>query len=201
MDSVVMEKEKGFAQGELVVLRPVLEDDLRELAQLLAENPYEQEPTPWTYQRLKKKFEDKENPGLWERTKKTYCVVRKSGGVVGFIQESRDRGDMYWCTLHVAERLPDRDALGNDLVATYLAYKQRWRKPRRISFALLLVEEPKTQWLETAGFGCELAFERSALYRGEPVALVFYTWVADWALALRAERNLAPGEDRLRGRE
>jgi len=201
MDSVAVEKEKGFAEGEHVVLRPVLEDDLRELAQLMAENPYEHEPTPWTYQRLKKKFEDKDQPGLWERENKVYSVVRKSGGLIGFLKEAAERGDMYWCILHLGESLPDRDALGLDLVATYLAYQQRWGKPRRISFDLLLIEEQKVQWLEGAGFERELVFERSVLYRGEPVAVGYYTWIADWALARRAERVLAPGEDRLRGRE
>ena len=57
--------ERGFVEGEHIVLRPVLEKDLEQLAPLMAQNPCERKPTPWTLQRLKKKFEDEKDPGLW----------------------------------------------------------------------------------------------------------------------------------------
>lgn len=187
--------ERGFAEGELVVLRPVKEDDLRPLAQLMAENPYEHDPTPWTHQRLKQKFEDKEKPGLWERESKVYSVVRKIGDVVGYIREATQWENMCWCELHIHDGLADRDEHGRDLLATYLRYKQRWHKPRRISFALLMLEEQKIGWLTAAGFEQELVFDAAALHLGEPVAIAYFTWIADWALALRAEPQAVAGED------
>ena len=177
-------------------MRIVAEDtSLMPLARLLAENPYGQEQAPWTYQRLKKKFEDKDKPGLWDRENKTYSVVRKQGGAVGFINENTSDNQMFWCELHVGNGLSDRDALGADLVAAYLAYKERWHRPRRISFALLLVEEQKTQWLTAAGFEQELVFERAYFHQGQATALAYYTWCADWALARRAEQHPVPGEE------
>jgi len=187
--------EIGHAAGEHIVIRPVLVDDLRDLAQLLAENPYEDEPLPWTYQRLKKKYEDKENPGLWSHNAKTYTVARKQGGITGFIRESIDAGAKLWCGLHLGMDIPDRDALGGDSVATYLAFKQTWQRPRRISFALLLAEEQKCRWLAAAGFELELVFKRAHIYLGKPATLAYYTWCADWALAMRAEPCPVPGEE------
>jgi hypothetical protein len=187
--------ERGFAEGELVVLRPVKESDLLPLAQLMAECPYENEPIPWTYQRLKQKFEDKEKPGLWDQDSRIYTVLRKSGGVVGFIREATHAGEMYWCGLHLAESAADRDELGTELVAIYLRYKRHWHKPRRISFVLLRLETQKSNWLATSGFEEELVFHDAAFYRGKPAAIAYLTWIADWALALRAESQPVPGED------
>jgi len=195
METTTNTTERGFASGEHVVIRPVLESDLKELAQLMAENPYAREQVPWTYQRLKNKFEDKDKPGLWDREDKTYTVVRKSGGVVGYINERTSDGQMCWCALHIGSSIDERDALGADLVAAYLAYLKRWHRPRRISFALLQLEEQKTRWLTSAGFEQELVFERAYLNQGRAVALAYYTWCADWALAQRAERCPVPGEN------
>jgi hypothetical protein len=177
------------------VLRPVLQADLAELAKLMAENPYNHEQVPWTYQRLKKKFEDKDNPGLWERGDKTYAVLRRQGGIAGYATENTSDNQMYWCTLHVGSGISDRDALGIDLVATYLAYQKRWHQPRRISFAVLLLEDQKAGWLTAAGFEQELVFERSYFHNGQATSLAYYTWCADWALAMRAERHPVPGEE------
>lgn len=200
METTTTATERGFATGEHVVLRPVLETDLAELAKLMAENPYAPEPTPWTYQRLKKKFEDKDKPGLWDREDRTYAVVRRQGGVVGFIHEETEKDTKHWCELHIAMHEPDCDILGRDMVAAYLAYKQRWYRPRRISFALLLLEHQKVAWLTAAGFERELVFEQSVLHQGRPVALAFFTWIADWALASRGERHKVAGEANPRSR-
>ena len=186
--------QQGFAEGGHVVLRPVKEDDLRELARLLAENPYERERLPWTYQRLKKKFEDKDKPGLWDKERKTYVVLRKSGGVVGFIQETVWQSGKHWCELHVADRLADRDTLGADLVQAYFAYMQKWYRPWRISFAILALEQQKADWLTSAGFEKELLFEQAVFYEGKPEALCYFTWISDWALAARAGNFVVPGE-------
>jgi hypothetical protein len=195
IENAQLQQERGFATGEHVVIRPVLESDLKDLAQLLAENPYCAEQVPWTFQRLKKKFEDKDKPGLWDHENKTYSVVRKRGGVVGYLKENSGDNQMYWCELHIGDRSSDRNALGTDLVATYLAYKERWHRPRRISFALLLLEEQKAQWLTAAGFEQELVFERAYFHQGQTVALAYFTWCADWALAMRAEQHPVMGED------
>jgi len=195
MDSDQAQPERGFATGEHIVIRPVLADDLPDLARLLAENPYEHEPLPWTYQRLKRKYEDKDKPGLWSHNSRTYTVACKQGGVAGFIRESVDEDSKHWCGLHIGLAEPDRDAVGRDVAATYLAFKQRWQRPRRISFALLLAEEQKCQWLEAAGFELELAFKRAYLHQGRPATVVYYTWCAEWALAMRAEPCPVAGEE------
>lgn len=170
--------ERGFAEGEHVVLRPVKEDDLRDLAALLAECPCEEKPMPWTHQRLKKKFEDEKEPGLWGKRERHYAVLRKTGGVVGFLHERDDWSvGIFWCVMHVAEALEDRDELGRDVIAAYLAYKRRWHDPLRISFNALDPEQAKIAWLEHCGLELELTQERYALYQGEPVALKMYTWL------------------------
>ena len=110
--AVETKPERGFCEGEHVVLRPVREADLPELARLLAENPYEREPLPWTHQRLKQKFEDKEKPGLWEDEKRIFAIARKSGGLVGFVRENQDWSPtICWNAMHVDQAAPDRDAV------------------------------------------------------------------------------------------
>jgi hypothetical protein len=42
---------RGYAQGELLTLRPVLKEDLPALAGLLAEDPLPRTPGPWTLAR------------------------------------------------------------------------------------------------------------------------------------------------------
>jgi len=171
-------KEKGFAEGQHVVLRPVLEDDLAALAGLMAENPLD--PLPWTQQRLKKKFEDKDEPGLWGKSSRHFTIVRTTGEVVGYLKESDDsnRG-MHWNELHIKTGLDDREALGVDTLAAYLAYKQKWHNPLRVSFDILRPEEEKAAWLEETGFELELVQERVLFYRGQPEARCLYTWFSE----------------------
>jgi RimJ/RimL family protein N-acetyltransferase len=178
MDTNETAIERGFADGEHVVLRPVLETDLVELAPLMAENPLE--TLPWTHQRLKKKFEDKDEPGLWGKSKRYFAIVRKTGGVVGYLKEQQDsnRG-MYWNEHHIKDGLADRAALGHDAVSAYLAYKQKWHNPLRISFDVMRPEEEKIAWVEQAGFKLELTQERVMLYRGQPEARCLYTWFSE----------------------
>lgn len=195
MQTMTNTAERGFASGEHIVIRPVLVDDLRDLARLMAENPYDHDVLPWTYQRLKQKFEDQNKPGLWSHKEKTYTVARQQGAIAGFIRESVEEDTKHWCGLHVGMSEPNRDAWGRDTVATYLGFKLRWFRPLRISFALLQAEEQKCQWLDAAGFEMELVFERSYLHQGQPAAVVYYTWCADWALAMRAEPCPVAGEE------
>ncbi len=185
MDANETKIEKGFAEGEHVVLRPVLEADLAELARLLAENPLE--ALPWTLQRLRKKFEDKDEPGLWGKSQRYFAIARRGGGVVGYLKESDDsnRG-MYWNEHHIQDGLEDRAALGLDAVSAYLAYKQKWHNPLRISFDVLRPEEMKIDWLEQAGFELELTQERIMLYLGQPEARCLYTWFSEELLSAPA---------------
>ena len=180
---------KGFAYGEHTVLRPVVEDDLRELARLMAENPYDGVPVPWTHQRLKKKFEDKDNPGLWGQSARVFAVLRKSSGLVGYLREREDsnRG-VFWNYFHIAEELPDRAGLGVDVLSAYLGFKRDWHNPLRISFDVVRPEEDKAAWLRDTGFELELTQERKVLHLGQPEAVCTYTWFS-------AELKQSPGWD------
>jgi len=178
--TVESKPERGFAEGEHVILRPVGENDLRELARLMAECPLLDKQLPWTHQRLKKQFEDEKDPGLWKERDKYFAAVRRERGLVGFLHEREDwnRG-MYWDSVHVDDRLADRDELGRDIVATYLAYKQRWTDLLRVSFDVLRPEQAKAEWLTASGFELELTRERMVLYLGKAEAILTYTWLSD----------------------
>lgn len=188
--------ERGFAVGEHVVLRPVLEKDLPELAKLLAANPCEEKPAPWTLQRLKKKFEDKDEPGLWGKNERYFTVVRLAGGVVGFLLEREEhRNGAYWNRLYIDESLSDRAVIGSDSIAAYLAYKRKWHNPRRIAFDALRCEPGISEWLSAAGFECELAFERMLLHRGQQEALCVYSWLCDEIINNLADDGPVAGEE------
>jgi hypothetical protein len=188
--------EAGFTEGEHIVLRPVLEADLEELWPLLAEAPFEFKTEPWTLQRLKHKFEDKEEPGLWSKTDHLFTVARKCGGVVGFIRENTDHNPrLTWNVLHVGSAIPDREVLGRDALRAYRDYKLRWHHPLRISFSILDCEDDKAAWLEAEGYPLELPFQRSYFYRGEPRAEVLYTWFSGELAQLRADDGPVAGEE------
>ena len=178
METTTNTTERGFATGKHIVLRPVLETDLTELARLMAENPAE--TLPWTPQRLKKKFEDKSEPGLWGKSQRYFSIVRLNGGVVGYLteRESKQAG-IFWCFVHVADRLVDRDELGRDLVSAYLEYKQKWHNPLRISFEILGCESAKAAWLKAGAFELELTCERMVMQMGRPESICTYAWYSD----------------------
>jgi len=172
------DKQQGFAAGAHVVLRPVLEDDLAALAGLRAENPVEE--LPWTLQRLKQQFENEQEPGLWSADKRVFVAVRHQGEVVGYLNERQSKqAGIYWCFTHVADRLHDRDEVGCDLVSAYLAYKQKWHNPRRISFDILGCESDKAAWLNAGGFELELTCERMVMHRGHPESICTYAWYSE----------------------
>src|SRR5688572_12425572 len=99
-----------FVSGELAKLRPVLEADLPALARLMSEAPFgfSWEREPWTVQRLKKKFDDEKEPGLWGRTSKFYAVTDYAGALVGALREELDRLNGYDIELHIALAREDR---------------------------------------------------------------------------------------------
>lgn len=168
---------RGFVEGEHIVLRPVLEKDLEQLAPLMAQNPCERKPTPWTLQRLKKKFEDEKDPGLWGSGEKYYVAVRKAGGVVGFLVQ-RGQNRVYWITVHVDDNIADRDAVGMDILKAYESLMMDWHDPVRIGCEIIEPEAAKAGWLKDCGYELEVVFERMQMWLGEPVAVHHYGWIA-----------------------
>jgi hypothetical protein len=185
----------GFAVGELLVLRPVLEGDLAALAHLLADNPSEPERLPWTHQRLKQKFEDKDAPGLWDEKGRKYvfAAVRKdTGELAGYLREREDYGSgIFWSYFHIADGLEGRAALAADLLKAYHAYKLKWHDPLRLSFDVLGCEEEKAAWLTAAGFELELKRERMVLWLGQPQSVCTYTWLSERLKSELAKREVS----------
>jgi RimJ/RimL family protein N-acetyltransferase len=184
---------RGLAFGEHTALRPVLEDDLPALAKLMAENPAEPERQPWTLQRLKARFDDKDNPGLWSSKDKLrlHVIVRSGGGeVVGYLREHEDwHGGVYYNHIHVNEQLAGWQGLLRDALRTYRSYKCEWFAVLRISYDILGCEEEKAQCLESEGYALELRMERMYLWLGKPQARCTHTWISE-----RLERELAKRE-------
>jgi hypothetical protein len=179
---------KGLAQGEQIILRPVLEQDLERLAYLLGESPFGigQDALPWTAARLKKKFEDAENPGLWGDRRFTFAVARLSGGVVGFIDCTRDSCGGLWITLHVQQGLADCDSLGRDALATFMAMARKWHNLPRVATAVVACEQEKCGWYRDAGFELEIRAEEAQLYQGCFHDILIYGWLAESTIANRA---------------
>lgn len=182
---------KGFAEGEHTVLRPVLEEDLAALAPLLAGNPGEPDRLPWTQQRLKKKFDDEKEPGLWGKSMRMLTAVRREGGeVVGYVKEQKDENPgVFWAYMHVADGAADRNSLGPDMLAAYLAYKQRWHDPFRVAFNILGCETDKAGWLEQCDFPLELRRERMVMWLGKPEAICTHAWYSERLKAELARRE------------
>jgi hypothetical protein len=192
------EQERGFAKGQHVVLRPVLEKDLPELAKLLAADPCDEKPQPWTLARMKKLYEDKEkdDSGLWSKVKRYFAVVRKTGGLVGFLKESDEWGaGFFWNRLQMAEALEDRDQLGRDAIAAYVAYKRKWHNPRRISFDVLQGEAGLPGWLAAAGFELDVTWTHQLQHAGRPAALCLYAWLSDEIRNNLADDGPVAGEE------
>lgn len=169
---------QGFAHGERLILRPVQEGDLADLARILAQQPGGGgKPLPWTEQRLRKQFEDEKDPGLWRSEAKVYAVVAQDGPLVGFVRESYEAWiQSFLINFHVDDRSADRDALGRELVALYLDYLTRWHDPGMVTSEPLDLEADKRAWLEAAGFRYQFTQERAELYLGRAVGRCAYAW-------------------------
>jgi hypothetical protein len=188
--------EQGFTAGRHVVLRPVLDSDLEELWPILAQNPYEYEPLPWTHQRLKQKFEDKEELGLWGSNEKYYAVVRSQGGLVGFLREEGEGNPrITWNTFHLGAAIADREELYRDLLTAFRAYHERWSHALRISFITGGSEREKHSALEASGYAKEIVFERSHYYLGELADEMVHTWCSAEIEALGTDDGPVAGEE------
>ena len=185
-------KEEWFASGEHVTLRPVLEPDLERLAYLLGECPIgqDEEQLPWTTMRLKNKFEDKDKPGLWDTNRRMYSIARHDDSIVGYVDEAVEKHDLRWITLHIAESLADRDAVGRDAIRTYMAMAKKWNNLPRVATGIGEFEEQKRAWFSAEGFALEITCEAALLYLGKVRDIQIYGWLADWVEARRAPEGI-----------
>ena len=166
-----------LAKGELVRLRGVQEQDLTRLAQLMAEAPLlDENPQPWTAQRLRKQFEDEKEPGLWGRTTRVFSVVDAGGEVVGFIKDY-NRPPNFRVFFHVEDNNERRDETGRDLLAAYMRMLRDWSDPVRVEVQILAVETEKAAWLAEQGFKLDVTVDEAFMYRGEAVGWQFWGWV------------------------
>lgn len=176
-DVIAAGQKQTMAAGRHVRLRAAQEEDLEALAALLAETPCPRELLPWTTQRLKKKYNDEKEPGLWGRRDRCYLAVRISDGqIIGYIDERQ-----YWVFrdlhLHVADNAADRNALGQDMLAAYMQLVLDWHDQVRLEVFLLECEEQKQQWLAAAGFEREAVFSDYYIHEGRPESLHIWGWI------------------------
>jgi hypothetical protein len=185
-------KLRGFAEGSLIRLRPVQEDDLSELARIRAQLPGGRRPLPWTAQRLRKSFENSEKPGLWSEHNKTYCCTDKSGRVVGFIVEEFEAWiQSFTLSFYVDDYREDRDELGREMLQAYMTYLTGWFDPGMVVAELPDNDTQRCAWLEAAGFERDLHMLRTDLCQGEVVGRFAYAWRS---AARRAGEDLSSGE-------
>jgi len=170
-----------MASGELIRLRGVQEYDLGRLATLLAEAPSAHVPLPWTEQRLKTKFEDKDKPGLWHDKEKTYAVIRLSNDeLVGFITEHKDDESVF-VFFDIDSQCADRAELGRDVLQVYRGLKTDWSALHRIEVRILSIEQEKAEWLAATGWQLSAQIPQMYFHRGRPADLQIWDWVAPWA--------------------
>ncbi len=176
-DVIAGRQAQSMATGTYVRLRAVQEEDLEQLAALMAATPCPRELLPWTAQRLRKKYNDEKEPGLWGRRDRVYLAVRIADGkVVGYIDE-RERWICRDLHLHVAADAADRDALGSDMLAAYMRMVLDWHDQPRFEAHVLACEDHKQQWLAAAGFELEVSFSEYFMHQGRPEALQFWGWI------------------------
>jgi RimJ/RimL family protein N-acetyltransferase len=176
-DVIAAGQAQNMATGTFIRLRAVQEEDLEQLAALLAQTPCPRELLPWTTQRLKKKYNDEKEPGLWGRRERLYLAVRVADGqLVGYIDE-RERWTCRDIHLHVADGAEDRDALGGDMLSAYMRMILDWHDQVRFEVFLLASETQKQQWLAAAGFEREVVFTDYYMHEGRSDSLYIWGWI------------------------
>lgn len=183
---------RGFERGERLTLRPVQTGDLAQLAAVMAEDPLPHRQQPWTLDRLKKEFEDEKSPGLWSDTARMFVAVLEDGTVAGYVEENPQAWlHALLLYLHVLDGLPEREALGQELVDLHLAYRRRWYNDSLLLIDVVEPDQAKAEWLKRAGFSFEMRMERSALFLGRAVARDTYSLFSAERLA---DPDLSTGE-------
>ncbi|MCC7477377.1 GNAT family N-acetyltransferase [bacterium] len=177
-----------FINGQLTRLRPVLERDLEGLVELLNEAPlgFNWEGYPWSLPRLKKKFEDEKEPGLWGQRQRFLAATDLDGALVGVLHEEQERSGQVGLEFHFALARSDRGQLGPDALQAYMDYKRNWFNTPRIECNLLSPQEAEIGWLLALGFIHDMSCQRVRLHLGQAAALEIFSWCQPWVLANRA---------------
>lgn len=177
-----------FINGELTRLRPVLERDLAGMVELMNEAPlgFTWDGFPWSLPRLKKKYEEEKEPGLWGQRHRYFAICDLEGRLCGVLHEEHERNGQVGIEFQLASDREDREQLGPDALSAYLAYKKNWFNTPRIEVNLLSPQEAEQRWLLALGFNHDMSCPRIKLHLGEAVALEIYSWCQPWVLDNRA---------------
>jgi hypothetical protein len=176
-----------FFAGALTRLRPVLAADLPRVVELLSASPRNiEDEKPWTVARLKKKFEDEKEPGLWGKEKRWYLVVTPDEAIIGVLIEDQNRSGEIWLDFSFDMQLADRDSLALDGLRTYLRYKRDYHNIPRAYCFVLDVQLAELKWLKQLDFIYQAQLPQCVLHLGERHDALLYAWIADWVIARRA---------------
>lgn len=178
-------RPRGLASGPNLILRPLLEEDLPRLAQLMSE--YEPAPSrePVTPQLLKKRFADDKSPGFWSDEAKLYGAVDGEGRLLGYVREvTMEYLRSIRVTYHIADKAPQREALGRELAALHMKLLKDWQRPWRVSSMLLAGDSLRAGWLASEGFVLDCTSQRSYWHMGRAVGLEYWVWFSPELLAM-----------------
>jgi RimJ/RimL family protein N-acetyltransferase len=177
-----------FVDGELTGLRPVLEGDLEALVHLLNESPLPfGDNVPWTLARLKKKYEDEKEPGLWDDEKRWYAVTELvDNSLCGVLRETHWRTGEFGVKLHLAHSNASRRELMTDAVLTFVRFKEGFSNANRINIDFLEIEEDKAASLADVGFIPQGRIPGVCFHLGQPCDYILYSWIPQWVLDRRA---------------
>ncbi len=185
-----------FINGALTRLRPVLERDLEGLVELMNEAPlgFTWDGYPWSLQRLKKKFEDEKEPGLWGQRHRFFACCDLEGRLCGVLHEEHERNGQVSLEFQFALARSDREQLALDALEAYRSYKRNWFNTPRIEINLLSPQTEEQRWMLELGFNHDMSCPRIKMHLGEAVALEIYSWCQQWVLDNRAPDGIGAWE-------
>lgn len=185
-----------FINGALTRLRPVLERDLAGMVALMNEAPlgFTWEGFPWSVARLRKKFEDEKEPGLWGQRQRFLAATDLDGALVGVLHEEQERNGQVGLEFHFALACPERREMALDALGSYRSYRCDWYNTPRIEVNLLAPQQDEMRWLLELGFHHDMSCPRIKLYLGRPEALEIFSWCQPWVLANRASDGIGVQE-------
>ncbi|MDQ3024462.1 MAG: hypothetical protein M3R04_08790 [bacterium] len=177
-----------FVDGGISALRPVLAQDFEAVVNLLNASPVPFGSTPvWTVARLKKMYDDEKEPGLWNKSKRWYTVLRKADSlIVGILVEHCERTGETGLQFQFTESAENSDDLARDALATYLKYRTGFYTTPRINVEFASFEENKQRWLEELGFIYQARIDEGLQWLGERCDLLLYCWIPEWVMSMRA---------------